>query len=139
MKWLLLGLGAYVLYEYLYGTQAVTSSASTGGTTVTTTPVSSAPSASVAPTKVGVNASALQSIAGGATALTADQWNYFYSKLTGVHQTADLFTSGSRGQVIDVNTYLARRATAGLGGGHSVQSLTRYVPDANTGRFFRGM
>jgi hypothetical protein len=153
MKWLLLALGGYVLYEYLYGTPTTTTSAQggttvatganppTGGTTVTTTPPSGGTggSGSVAPPKTGVSAQSLQAAAGKNTMLTADQWNYFYSKISGVHQTADLFATGSRAQPIDVNTYLARRATAGLGG-HSVQGLSRFSPDyGNVAKYFRGM
>ena len=48
--------------------------------------------------------------------LTADSWNYYYSQVSGVHQTANLFLSGNRGQLIDVNTYFARRRAAGLTG-----------------------
>jgi hypothetical protein len=153
MKWLLLALGGYVLYEYLYGSPTVTTSAqggttvattvptSTGGTTVTTTPpkVGTGGTGSVAPKVTGVSAQSLQIAAGKNTMLTADQWNYYYSQISGQHQTADLFATGSRGQTIDVNTYLARRATAGLGG-HSVQGLSRFSPDyGNVGKYFRGM
>ena len=46
--------------------------------------------------------------------LNADQWNYYYSQGSGQAQTTDLFTPGNRGEMIDVQTYWARRAAKGL-------------------------
>lgn len=51
------------------------------------------------------------------TMLDADQWNYYYSELSGVHQTTDLFTTGNRSGVMTVAQYFANRAQAGLPAG----------------------
>jgi len=48
------------------------------------------------------------------TMLDADQWNYYYSELSGVHQSADLFPTGNRTAVMTVSQYFANRAQAGL-------------------------
>jgi hypothetical protein len=47
---------------------------------------------------------------------TADQWNYWYGQITGVHQTAELFVGNRVTEVISASVYLARRHTAGLKG-----------------------
>lgn len=48
--------------------------------------------------------------------LTADQWNWYYSRVSGIEQTADLFTPGNRSELIDVDTYFSRRSSQGLNG-----------------------
>jgi hypothetical protein len=48
--------------------------------------------------------------------LNADQWNYFYSAVSGVTQTADLFPPEDRGASMDVDEYFSRRSDAGLSG-----------------------
>jgi hypothetical protein len=62
----------------------------------------------------GDAAAAAQSAALGIK-LGADAWNWYREQATGVVTTADLFTEGNRGELIDAPTYLARRLTAGLG------------------------
>lgn len=52
--------------------------------------------------------------AGGSQPLTADQWNYYYSQITGIAQTVDLFPPGNRGLLMTVDDYLARRVAAGI-------------------------
>lgn len=47
---------------------------------------------------------------------SADEWNWYYTRASGIEQTADLFTPGDRGEQITLSDYLARRASAGLSG-----------------------
>lgn len=47
---------------------------------------------------------------------SADEWNWYYTRASGIQQTADLFTAGDRGEQITLSDYLARRASAGLSG-----------------------
>lgn len=54
---------------------------------------------------------------GGSDSASADQWNYWYSQLSGVQQTADLFADpNNRAAPMRVSSYLGARATAGLSG-----------------------
>jgi hypothetical protein len=46
--------------------------------------------------------------------LTADEWNYFYAQVTGT-QPPDL-SQGNHNELININTYGARRQAAGLSG-----------------------
>jgi hypothetical protein len=48
--------------------------------------------------------------------LNADQWNHYYSAVSGVTQTADLFPPEDRGALMDVDEYFSRRSDAGLSG-----------------------
>jgi hypothetical protein len=48
--------------------------------------------------------------------LGADAWNFYRTQETGVETTADLFTEGNRGELIDGVEYLRRRQAAGLSG-----------------------
>lgn len=54
--------------------------------------------------------------AGESSTLTADQWNYYYSKVTGVTQSTDLFPVGNRGALLTIDQYAAARQQAGLTG-----------------------
>jgi hypothetical protein len=45
---------------------------------------------------------------------TADGWNYYYTQVTGVPQTTDLFTPDNREELISQDEYLSRRTAAGL-------------------------
>ena len=45
----------------------------------------------------------------------ADQWNEFYSQLSGVRQTTDLFPPEDRGYRMTVGEYWQQRRQAGLG------------------------
>jgi hypothetical protein len=53
--------------------------------------------------------------AGSPATLTADQWNYFWSKVSGVPQTADLFPVGNRTAPMNFGQYLAARTAKNLG------------------------
>ena len=62
-------------------------------------------------------AARMQQLNGGSNVATADVWNAYYSQLSGVQQTADLFEPGNRDGLISLGTYFARRNSAGLSGG----------------------
>jgi len=103
-------------------TTYIPASNSTGtvmGTSTTTVP--SAPAGTpvnIAPTPGTISSSMrdqLLKATGGVNSLNADQWNYYWTQIVGVLQTADLFTPGNRGELINVDTYLQRRSAAGLG------------------------
>lgn len=131
LKWILLAGGGYFLIKAT-GIQLPAVFASSAAVTppqpspagTTTTP---APTDNMAPmddaTKTALIKLAASGDAAAATAsaargitLGADQWNWYRREATGVETTADLFTEGNRGELIDAPTYLARRATAGLSG-----------------------
>ncbi len=89
-----------------------------GGTTTT-------PPSTPAPMDEATQTALIQLAASGDTAaaqaskdrgikLSADVWNWHRMNKTGVETTADLFTEGNRGELIDAPTYHARRAAAGL-------------------------
>lgn len=63
----------------------------------------------------GVTPAALIAKAKGINQQTADVWNFYYSGISGVHQTANLFTPGNRSELITAETYLARRGGATTG------------------------
>lgn len=73
--------------------------------------------------------------AGGEAPKNADQWNYYYSAVSGVNQTTDLFPADNRGYLMSVDEYLSRRAAAGLSGmGDIVQvSSVPSVPSMSFG------
>jgi len=52
----------------------------------------------------------------GRQALSADEWNWYFSQFSGVPQTADLFTPDNRGETISITEYMSRRTAAGLSG-----------------------
>ena len=100
-----IALAVYVLWPYLAGVS----------TPVAQT-VSTTSSGATTPAPTGITIQQLQAAAGGDVMLNADQWNFYYSQLSGVHQTTDLFTPGNRGELISAATYMARRAAKGLTG-----------------------
>lgn len=54
---------------------------------------------------------------GGNTNASADQWNYWYTQLSGVQQTADLFVDpNNRSAPMNVNDYVSARGAKGLSG-----------------------
>jgi len=61
---------------------------------------------------------------GSNSMLDADQWNYYYSNLTGVQQTANLFPAGNRTALMNVAQYFQARATAGLPAGGTPPAAT---------------
>lgn len=72
----------------------------------------------------------LTAFASGSAGLSADQWNYYYSQLSGVNQTYEMLNvpaGTDRATVYSVQGYLALRSTAGLSG----MGRTRYVPYAD--------
>jgi len=121
-----IGLVAYVLYEMFYGTAVASPSPTTGSAVVTPPSNNPQPGGStVQPPVTGITASALVAAAGGGNPmLTPQQWNYFEAQLTG-KPTSFYHAIASSNVQIDVNTYLARMATAGLGA-MSVQGMTRW-------------
>ena len=52
----------------------------------------------------------------GRNALTADQWNESYARVTGIPQRARLWPPANRAQAMTVDYYLEQRANAGLSG-----------------------
>lgn len=52
--------------------------------------------------------------ASGSNSQNADQWNYYYTQLSGVPQTTDLFPVGNRSALMSVQQYLQARQAAGL-------------------------
>ena len=48
--------------------------------------------------------------------MSADEWNWYRAKKTGVETTVDLFPPGNRGYQMTAVEYLAARAAAGLSG-----------------------
>jgi hypothetical protein len=76
---------------------------STSSTSTTTTPPASASTAA-----------ALVKAAGGATSLNSDQWNFYWTQISGQTQTVDIFPAGNRAAMMSVTDYLAARAAAGL-------------------------
>lgn len=57
----------------------------------------------------------LLSASGGVNQLNSDQWNYYVTQITGVTQTGSFFDPSNRGELMDVDTYLARRVAQGQG------------------------
>lgn len=120
-----LGVGGYLLYRSMSSTTA----AAAAGTSTTSTPFSLAdlvnalkssgaaaapPATAAAPNPSGPTAKALVSAAGGVTSLNSDQWNYYWAKISGTTQTAELFPAGNRDALMTVGDYLAARQAAGL-------------------------
>lgn len=131
---------AYLLYENFIAAPAVvvappsptttpnSTIVNTGSTTGTTSGTSSTPpppppsgtGGGAGPLPSGSNLSALATkvlaLAGGnSKMLTADQWNYYWTQASGVHQTANLFPTGNRAALMSFGDYLAARQTASLG------------------------
>jgi hypothetical protein len=129
VKWGAIGVGVYFLYRAFASSsgsggfslaslaQAVTNAFGGGGSpAATTTPVvTTTPPVTVTPVaNESQTASALITAAGGVNSLDADQWNYYWSQISGVPQTADLFPPANRGALMDVNAYITARSAAGL-------------------------
>jgi hypothetical protein len=133
MKLILLGVGGYFLIKAtgisIPGFSSSTSP-NNGGSEPATGGGTPPPASTPAPPPVPISgaerealirraasgdaAAAAQSAAAGIK-LGADAWNWYREQATGVVTTADLFTEGNRGELIDAPTYLSRRLTAGLG------------------------
>lgn len=65
-------------------------------------------------TAAGAIRDELLQAAGGGNEFNSDQWNYFYSQVTGIPQIAPLFPPGNRGLPMTVDRYLEQRTNAGL-------------------------
>ena len=139
IKWVLILGGGYLAYEYFIAPMLATTLATptTGvtpaATTVTGTPVSSTNTTAITPVTVtpptvtpppsghdssgslSALATKVYVAAGSPATLTADQWNYYWSQVSGVHQTADLFPTGNRTAQMNFGQYLAARAAQNLG------------------------
>lgn len=137
VKWVLILGGGYLAYEYFIAPMLAAPAATpaTPTTPVTTTtatvPVSSTNPTPIAPVTVTPpsttspahsSSGALSALAtkvliaaGTPTTLTADQWNYYWSQVSGVHQTANLFPSGNRDAPLTFTQYLAARSAQNLG------------------------
>ena len=85
-----------------------------GGGSTTTPPPSGGSTAAPAAKTVEGFAAYVATMEGRDPRLSADGWNYYWSAYFGVQQTADLFTPGNRGELINFTTYLQRRSSAGL-------------------------
>jgi hypothetical protein len=121
------GLLAYALYEWLMASQQAPASTATGTAATGSgfTPGSSTSTGSPAPQPPPpapsgtITAAVLNSAAKGDPAVDANGmatvyvWNYYYSNLSGAHQT---FTTPNPLAAISASTYLALRHTAGLSG-----------------------
>ena len=131
LKWGLIGAAAYFVYQAWASSQASSAAAApapgTAPAPVTTSTLATvaggtAPPAPTTPVVAGTGsnpaatttAQALVNAAGGETQLTADEWNYYWTQLSGVNQTADLFPAGNRAALMSVNDYIAARSAAGL-------------------------
>lgn len=148
VKFLAVGVVGYVVYDMFFKTAAVAStttgtvsstppaSAPSGSAPSTTAGVTTSPGGVVLPAPFTTSAAAsladktygpgytptvaqlLASAAGGA-GQSADQWNYFYSQLSGVNQTYEMLNvpaGTDRGTIYTVQGYLALRSSAGLSG-----------------------
>jgi hypothetical protein len=91
-------------------TTSTTSTTTTSGSTPTSVATCTAPMAPASST----GATALISAANGQTQLTADDWNYYWSQITGITQTTDLFPCNNRATLMSAQDYVNARAAAGL-------------------------
>lgn len=144
LKYGLLAVGGYLLYEYFYGTPATTTPVST--TTLPNTsvqslqpggvasnsgsivPPTSAPATSLVSTTFQSQLQALATAyaqANGGAGLNVDQWNYYMAQLTGVQVTGQQgeqliqalgLTDATRGTIIPMTTYLTALSAIGLPG-----------------------
>ena len=133
IKWVLILGGGYLAYEYFIAPMLATTPATPATPAAPVTPASHATPAAPAtpathaapatPAPSGHDSSgALSALAmkvyaaaGSPATLTADQWNYFWSQVSGVHQTANLFPTGNRTAQMNFGQYLAARAAQNLG------------------------
>ena len=129
-KWILLAGGAYFLVKAT-GIQLPSVFAGAPPVSPVTPPppsgTTTTPPPAAAPLDQATETALIQLAASGDAAaaqaskdrgikLSADVWNWHRMNKTGVETTADLFTEGNRGELIDAPTYLARRVSAGLNG-----------------------
>ena len=75
-----------------------------------------AAAAAATKTQAGSFAEWLSKNVGNVGTMSADSFNYYYSKFSGVQQTTDLFNPANRGELITADTYMQRRLAAGLSG-----------------------
>lgn len=128
IKWGLIFGGGYLAYEYFIAPMLATSATpvtpATAATNVTpATPVNIPATPATPPVTGGHDSSgALSTLAtkvyaaaGSPATLTADQWNYFWSQVSGVPQTTDLFPAGNRTAPMNFGQYLAARTGKNLG------------------------
>ena len=133
VKWGLIAVGGYLAWNWYENTFAatavpatpttpavpttpVTPSTPTTPTTPTTPVVTNPPSTPLANLPLSTLAQKVLNAAGGSgKTLTADQWNYYWSNVSGVHQTADLFPAGNRTALLTFTQYLANRQAKNLG------------------------
>jgi len=134
-----IGLIAYAIYEWLVSSQAPASAATSAagstdtGTTFTQPAGNPPPAATPQPQPLSViTAAVLNSAAAGDPAVvngmaTSYVWNYYYSNLSGVHQT---FAPPNPLNAISAATYLALRKSAGLSGfrGNNFNPYTMRYP-----------
>jgi len=131
-----IGLLAYALYEWLLSqqTSTTTAAATQPASGFTPTLTASSPTSVAPPTVVAapaqpvvINAASLDAIAAGDPAVvnglaTVYVWNYYYSELSGVHQT---FSPPNPTLPISSSVYLAMRQSAGLSGFRGVGRYNR--------------
>lgn len=140
LKWVLILGGGYLAWNW-YENYTAASTASAGATgspgvgpgPATTPASSSTPSTPASPTTpvapgIPGNVTAppnapfsalatkvLTAAGGAAKQLTADQWNYYWSQVSGVKQSTDLFPAGNRGALLSFAQYIAARQAKNLG------------------------
>lgn len=153
------GVAAYVIYQWWQSQQAAAAPAAPGSQLPTVTPAQATGSTggAIQPGNTnltpagGVVTATVQTVRPSITAdmlvaaarqqqgvkytglLTADQWNWFYANLS-LQSQPELFLAGNRSQLIDVNTYMARRAAKGLAGLGMVGPYLVAAPAARAGR-----
>lgn len=160
-KLLISGVAAYIIYQWWASQAAAAPAASSSGAsqlpTVTPAQATGSTGGAIQPGNTnltpagGVVPAAVQTVKPAITAdmlaaaarqqmgsaytgmLNADQWSWFYKNLS-LLSSPDLFIAGNRGQLIDVNTYMARRAAKGLNGLGAVGPYMMLAPGAFTGR-----
>ena len=82
-------------------------------TTTTTTPPANPPQYSTLEQNV-LNAAISANAGSPSMQLNADQWNYYWSQVSGITQTADLFPAGNRGALMTFDEYVAARQAQNL-------------------------
>ncbi len=134
LKLVIGGVAAYLIYEWYLASQNVAApvaganqSGGSGATATTTQSTNQQANNAPAEQPRTVSAAQLIAAAGGNAPRTADSWNYFYGQVSGVHQSANLFTPTNRGELISVTTYLARRTAAGLSGLGQIYGVPVYA------------
>lgn len=135
MKLILLAVGGYFLIKATglslpgFGPSSVEpdGGSTTGGGAPPSTGNAAPPASTLAPLDEATKTALIKLAASGDAAaakasadrgikLGADAWNWYREQATGVVTTADLFTEGNRGELIDAPEYLRRRTAASLSG-----------------------